>query len=58
MLAVFTVSATIIAHPFWLLHGAEFTRQLTTFLEHVAIVSGLGAAAILASAPSRSNQKL
>jgi hypothetical protein len=52
------VVATIIAHPFWLLHGAEFTRQLTTFLEHVAIVSGLGAAAILASAPSRSNQKL
>jgi uncharacterized membrane protein YphA (DoxX/SURF4 family) len=50
MLAIFTVIATIIAHPFWLLQGAEFTRQLTTFLEHVAIVSGLGAAAILASA--------
>jgi uncharacterized membrane protein YphA (DoxX/SURF4 family) len=58
MLAVFTVVATIIAHPFWLLQGADFIRQLTTFLEHVAIVSGLGAAAILASAPSRSNRRL
>jgi uncharacterized membrane protein YphA (DoxX/SURF4 family) len=58
MLAVFTVVATIIAHPFWFLQGADFIRQLTTFLEHVAIVSGLGAAAILASAPSRSNRRL
>jgi uncharacterized membrane protein YphA (DoxX/SURF4 family) len=50
MLAVFTMLATLIAHPFWLLEGADRVRQLTTFLEHVAIVGGLAAVALLAAA--------
>ncbi len=50
MLAVFTALATLIAHPFWLHEGAGRVRQLTTFREHVAIVGGLAAVAILGSA--------
>jgi uncharacterized membrane protein YphA (DoxX/SURF4 family) len=50
VLAVFTMLATLIAHPFWLLEGADRVRQLTTFLEHVAIVGGLAAVAFLAGA--------
>ncbi len=50
VLAVFTMLATLIAHPFWLLEGADRVRQLTTFLEHVAIVGGLAAVAVLAAA--------
>ncbi|MDW4497873.1 DoxX family protein [Sulfitobacter sp. D35] len=40
-LAVFTFAATLIGHPFWTFDGPEFTRQLTTTLEHVAIMGGL-----------------
>jgi uncharacterized membrane protein YphA (DoxX/SURF4 family) len=47
-LALFTALATLIAHPFWLLEGGDRVRQLTTFLEHVAIIGGLAAAAVLA----------
>jgi uncharacterized membrane protein YphA (DoxX/SURF4 family) len=47
-LASFTALATLIAHPFWLLEGGDRVRQLTTFLEHVAIIGGLAAAAVLA----------
>jgi uncharacterized membrane protein YphA (DoxX/SURF4 family) len=50
VLAVFTMLATLIAHPFWLLEGADRVRQLTTFLEHLAIVGGLAAVALLAAA--------
>ena len=50
ILAVFTMLATVIAHPFWLLEGADRVRQLTTFLEHVAIVGGLGAVVLLGAA--------
>lgn len=39
-LAAFTVLATLIAHPFWVFSGVEFQRQLTTALEHLAIVGG------------------
>ena len=39
-LAAFTVVATLIGHPFWAFAGAEFQRQLTTALEHLAIVGG------------------
>ena len=39
-LAVFTVVATLIGHPFWAFAGVEFQRQLTTALEHLAIVGG------------------
>ncbi len=47
VLAVFTALATVIAHPFWRFEGADQMRQLTTFLEHVAIIGGLAAAAAL-----------
>ena len=40
LLGGFTIVATLIAHRFWSLEGAEFTRQLTTALEHLAIVGG------------------
>jgi uncharacterized membrane protein YphA (DoxX/SURF4 family) len=48
ILAAFTALATIIAHPFWLFEGTDRVRQLTTFLEHLALIGGLGAAALLA----------
>ena len=41
LLAGFTVLATVIGHRFWLRHGSEFRHELTTSLEHVAIVGGL-----------------
>jgi uncharacterized membrane protein YphA (DoxX/SURF4 family) len=55
ILAIFTAAATLIAHPFWSVSGAEQIGQLVTFCEHVAIVAGLGAAAILSAsqAPPR-----
>jgi len=40
-LAGFTVAATVLGHRFWLRRGAEFRHELTTSLEHVAIVGGL-----------------
>jgi hypothetical protein len=36
-----TVAATVVGHRFWLRRGAEFRRELTTSLEHVATVGGL-----------------
>jgi putative oxidoreductase len=39
-LAAFTIIATFIGHPFWTFDGADFQRQLTTALEHLAIVGG------------------
>jgi uncharacterized membrane protein YphA (DoxX/SURF4 family) len=57
LLAVFTMLATVIAHPFWLLEGADRVRQLTTFLEHVAIVGGLAAVALLAAASGPTNRR-
>jgi uncharacterized membrane protein YphA (DoxX/SURF4 family) len=41
LLAAFTVAATFLGHRFWLRRGAEFRHELTTSLEHVAIVGGL-----------------
>jgi hypothetical protein len=40
LLAGFTVAATLLRHRFWLRHRSEFRHQLTTSLEHVAIVGG------------------
>jgi uncharacterized membrane protein YphA (DoxX/SURF4 family) len=40
-LAGFTIAATLLGHRFWLRHGSEFRHELTTSLEHVAIVGGL-----------------
>lgn len=47
VLAVFTVIATLIAHAFWRAEGMERAHQMATFFEHVAIVGGFAAAAIL-----------
>jgi len=41
LLAGFTIAATVLGHRFWLLQGASAQRELTTSLEHVAIVGGL-----------------
>ena len=41
LLAGFTVAATLVRHRFWLRRGSEFAHELTTSLEHVAIVGGL-----------------
>jgi putative oxidoreductase len=48
-LAAFTVAATLVGHPFWAFDGADFHRQLTIALEHLAIVGGL--LAIAAAGP-------
>jgi uncharacterized membrane protein YphA (DoxX/SURF4 family) len=40
LLAVFTIVATLIAHPFWRFEGLDRIRQTSTFLEHLAIVGG------------------
>jgi uncharacterized membrane protein YphA (DoxX/SURF4 family) len=41
VLALFTAAATILGHRFWLLHGQSAKQELTTSLEHLAIVGGL-----------------
>lgn len=46
VLAGFTAIATLLAHPFWNVEGPDRARQLTTFLEHAALIGGLAAAAI------------
>jgi uncharacterized membrane protein YphA (DoxX/SURF4 family) len=40
-LALFTAAATVLGHRFWLLHGKQAQQELTTSLEHLAIVGGL-----------------
>ena len=47
ILAVFTMMATVLAHPFWQFEGVEAAHQTATFLEHVAIVGGLALAALI-----------
>jgi uncharacterized membrane protein YphA (DoxX/SURF4 family) len=41
LLAGFTIAATLLGHRFWLRRGAEFRHEVTTGLEHLAIVGGL-----------------
>jgi putative oxidoreductase len=41
LLALFTAAATVLGHRFWLSHGQAARHELTTALEHVAIVGGL-----------------
>jgi putative oxidoreductase len=41
LLAGFTVAATVVGHRFWLRRAAEYRHELTTSLEHLAIVGGL-----------------
>ena len=40
-LALFTAAATILGHRFWLLRGKQAQQELTTSLEHLAIIGGL-----------------
>ncbi|MGY0790820.1 DoxX family protein [Azospirillum argentinense] len=47
ILAGFTVVATLLAHAFWTYEGPDRARQTATFLEHLAIVGGFAAAAVL-----------
>jgi uncharacterized membrane protein YphA (DoxX/SURF4 family) len=41
LLALFTAAATLIGHRFWLLKGKAAQQELTTSLEHLAIIGGL-----------------
>ncbi len=41
LLALFTIMATLLGHKFWLRHGRAAKQELTTALEHLAIVGGL-----------------
>jgi len=47
ILAVFTILATFLAHPFWAFDGPDRGRHMATFFEHVAIVGGLAMAALI-----------
>jgi uncharacterized membrane protein YphA (DoxX/SURF4 family) len=47
LLAGFTFAATLLGHRFWLFHGERFRHELTTTLEHVAIIGGLLLAGVL-----------
>ncbi len=47
ILAVFTALATLIAHAFWQVDGPDRAHQMATFFEHVAIVAGFAAVAVL-----------
>jgi putative oxidoreductase len=40
-LAAFTLLASVMAHPFWRVHGPQGRQQRMTFAEHLAIVGGL-----------------
>ncbi len=51
LLAAFTIAATLLGHRFWLLHGVEAKRELTTSLEHLAIVGGLILVGVVALPP-------
>jgi putative oxidoreductase len=51
MLAGFTLLATLLGHRFWLLHGSEMRHELTTALEHLAIIGGLSLVALSAIPP-------
>ena len=53
LLAAFTIVATLIGHPFWTFEGVELHRQLTTALEHLAIVGGFILLALYGSAKNR-----
>jgi uncharacterized membrane protein YphA (DoxX/SURF4 family) len=41
ILALFTLAATALGHPFWRLHGDRVRQEFTTSMEHLAIVGGL-----------------
>jgi putative oxidoreductase len=41
ILALFTLAATALGHPFWRLQGTRARQEFTTSLEHLAIIGGL-----------------
>ena len=47
VLAGLTFAATLVGHHFWLRRGAEYRHELTTSLEHLAIVGGLPLLSVL-----------
>jgi uncharacterized membrane protein YphA (DoxX/SURF4 family) len=47
LLGGFTIMATLLGHRFWLYRGEQFRHELTTALEHLAIVGGFLLLAIL-----------
>lgn len=50
-LGVFTLAATLIAHPFWTVASPiERFHHTNTFAEHLGLIGGLAMAAILADA--------
>ena len=51
LLGGFTIMATLLGHKFWLYHGEQFRHELTTTLEHVAILGGFLLIAILEPPP-------
>ena len=52
LLTGFTVTATLLGHRFWLRRGDQFRHELTTSLEHLAIVGGLLLIAVLDFPPA------
>ena len=55
-LAGFTLFATLIAHDFWNAPAETRAHELTTFLEHVALIGGL--LLLAAAGPGRYGQAL
>lgn len=51
LLAVFTVSATLVFHNFWAVDAAQYRNQLNHFMKNLAILGGL--AYIMAMGPGR-----
>jgi putative oxidoreductase len=41
LLILFLIPATILFHPFWVMHGAERDLQMVMFLKNLAIFGGL-----------------
>jgi uncharacterized membrane protein YphA (DoxX/SURF4 family) len=56
-LAVFTVAATLIAHPFWHMAGHERFLATNAFFEHLGLVAGLLMAALLAEHEQRESSR-
>ena len=50
ILSAFTIAATLLAHAWWAKTGFERVRDFNIFWEHMAIVAGLGIAALAADA--------
>jgi uncharacterized membrane protein YphA (DoxX/SURF4 family) len=50
VLAGFTVVATLVAHAFWTFDGSERGRHTAVFFEHLALVGGFAAAAVMVHA--------